>query len=178
MARPDDIVGYTFEADNYCPAHIMGVLPTHQGGAFDGWADATGTMDAEAFLTEIAHAFGIDRDDESSFDSSDDFPKVILRDQIGPDDRCSVCYDRLDGEEETLCSACGQFVTSDHECDLEDDGSPCCIAFVTSGGSDHEPDCIPGRYGRDPDPCPETDRAGRKCVYRRNHDAVFAHRFA
>lgn len=93
--RSDTIVGYTFEANNYCPNHIIGVLPTHQGGAFDGWANVTGTIDAESFLTELAAAFGINREDESSFDSSDDFPKVILASQAGPGDVCGICYESL-----------------------------------------------------------------------------------
>lgn len=34
-----------------------------------------------------------------------------------------------------VCTECGHHL-SEHE-----EGEPCCIAFVTSGGSDHEPDC-------------------------------------
>lgn len=118
MPKLDDVAGYTYNADNYCPAHVMSVLPTHEGGAFDGWADASGTLDSEAFLSELAAAFDIDYADPYSYDS-DDFPKVIFASDVTEDDVCGVCYERLDGH----------------------DGSPCCIAYVTSGGSDHVPGC-------------------------------------
>lgn len=87
-----DIVGYTFNADTYCREHIVGALPTGEGEAFDGWALAQGVrMSTEDNLSQIAYAFGIDRDDESSFDSSE-FPKVIFADQAWDgEDYCAVC---------------------------------------------------------------------------------------
>ena len=95
MARLDDVVGYVYRADFYCPAHIVGRLPTGPSEDFDGWALAHGVlMSAEANLDEIAAAFGIDREVEESFDS-DYFPKVVFRDitsSIGEDRcRCGVC---------------------------------------------------------------------------------------
>jgi hypothetical protein len=100
--RPDDIVGYTYRADLYCPGCIIKQLPTGPGGAFDGWALAPGVrMSTEANLTEIAVAFGFDRGDESTFDSGE-FPKVLFRSSTyfpgqstnGPD-RCGSCGEVL-----------------------------------------------------------------------------------
>jgi len=97
MARPDDIVGYTFKADTYCPDHIIAQLPVGPSEDFDGWALAHGvTMTAEQNLDEIAYAFGIDRGDEASFDS-DYFPKVVFRDQADDTDVCGVCHEPLEG---------------------------------------------------------------------------------
>lgn len=90
MPRPDDIVGYVYKADTYCPDHIVGRLPTGPSEDFDGWALAHGvTMSVEDNLDEIAAAFGIDREDEYSFDS-DYFPKVVFRD-IAEDTQCGEC---------------------------------------------------------------------------------------
>jgi hypothetical protein len=87
-----DIVGYTFNADNYCPDCIIAVLPTGDGEAFDGWALAKGVrMSTEDNLHEIAAAFGIDWTDEHSFDSSE-FPKVIFDSQLESDEYCGRCH--------------------------------------------------------------------------------------
>ena len=97
MPRPDDIVGYTYKADHYCPSHIVERLPTGPSEDFDGWALAHGvTMTAEENLDEIAVAFGIDRGDEASFDSGY-FPKVVFRDQTDDDTVCGVCHEPLEG---------------------------------------------------------------------------------
>ncbi len=94
MARPDDIVGYVFKADTFCPDHVVGRLPTGPSEDFDGWALAHGvTMTAEENLDEIAVAFGIDREDERSFDSNY-FPKVVFRGSA----------------EESQCGVCGKFL--------------------------------------------------------------------
>jgi hypothetical protein len=110
----DNIVGYTYGATMYCPACIVSVLPTGEGGAFDGWALAPGvSMSTETNLDEIAAAFSINREDEATFDGSE-FPKVVLRDmargtgegdtdpnywETGGDDyadRCGRCHKMLD----------------------------------------------------------------------------------
>lgn len=97
MARPDDIVGYVFKADTYCPVHIIGRLPVGPSEDFDGWALAHGvTMSTEENLDEIAAAFGIDRGDEYSFDT-DYFPKVVFR-GAAEESRCGECGDFLDEE--------------------------------------------------------------------------------
>jgi hypothetical protein len=64
------IIGYTFNADCYCPDCII--------GAYNGNSD---DYDAEAMLTILASARGIERGDEYSFDSGD-FPKVIFSHQF------------------------------------------------------------------------------------------------
>lgn len=90
-----DIVGYTFQADTYCPGCIIDQLPTGHGQLYDGWALAPGVrMHPEDNLTEIAYAFGIDRDDETTFDSGD-FPKVIFSSQLEDTEHCGACGDEL-----------------------------------------------------------------------------------
>ncbi len=98
-AMPYDVVAYVFRADTFCPACVVAQLPTGPGQEYDGWALAPGAdaMTPEDNLTEIARAFGIDRDDEASYDS-DAFPKVMLRDTVrppgdldGPGDMCGAC---------------------------------------------------------------------------------------
>jgi len=89
------VVGYTFNADTYCPDCIVGVLPTGEGEAFDGWTLASGvSMSTEDNLSEIAYAFQIDRMDESSFDSGE-FPKVIFASDASESDTCGQCFETL-----------------------------------------------------------------------------------
>lgn len=98
------IVGYSYQADLYCPGCIVGKLPTGPGQAFDGWALAPGArMSAEVNLSEIAAAFGYDRRDEASFDSGE-FPKIVL-DYMRSS--CGECGG-LGGDPETdaECDAC------------------------------------------------------------------------
>lgn len=88
MAYPFDIVGYTYQADIYCPDHIVQQI--------DGEApvdDIGGAVEEK--LDYIAGAFGFDREDERTFDSGD-FPKVVFRDQLdGAIDYCSTCGEEL-----------------------------------------------------------------------------------
>lgn len=89
------IVGYTFQAQTRCPTCTIAALPTGEGQAFDGWALAEGVhMTPEENLTELAHAFGIDRDNESSFDS-DEFPKVVFDSSLQDGERCDRCGEEL-----------------------------------------------------------------------------------
>lgn len=92
-----DVVGYVFQADIYCPDCIIGQLPTGEGQAFDGWALAPGAdlMSTEDNLAEIAAAFQIDRQNESSFDSGD-FPKVIFASDADCE-QCGHCHQLLIG---------------------------------------------------------------------------------
>lgn len=81
-----DIVGYTYQSDTYCPRciqqlalpHISAVRP-HESVEWDLgiWA-------------EIA---GVNRNDESTFDSSE-FPNVIFADS-GRDLACLTCHAAL-----------------------------------------------------------------------------------
>ena len=93
--RTDTIVGYSFRADIYCPEHIV---PALGRGTMPAYA-------AEEELDAIAAETGIDRGDESSFDS-DDFPKVAFRDQV----RGMADYPLIDDEDgcETAdrCATC------------------------------------------------------------------------
>lgn len=89
------IAGYTFNADTYCTQHILDELPTGVGERFDGWAGLD-REDVEHSLNELAFSFGIDREDETTFDSGD-FPKEILG-------------QHMDDSRPTECGACGEDV--------------------------------------------------------------------
>lgn len=89
--RATDIIGYTFRADTYCPECINDALPTGEGEPYDGWGVASGVRSSpEDLLNETALAFGIDRNDERTFDS-DDFPKVIFVSQVEDHETCGGC---------------------------------------------------------------------------------------
>lgn len=97
------IVAYSFRAELYAPSAILDALPTGEGETYDGWAHPESvkprTLEAiEESLRELALSFGIDRDDEHSFDS-DDFPKVVFASQID------------DWSEETLIDSEGMHAT-------------------------------------------------------------------
>jgi hypothetical protein len=100
MAHSTDIVGYTYKADQYCPGCIIDqVFSTYGMAAF--------SKNVETALTLTAENLDIDRFNESSYDS-DEFPKVIFRDQVrhgedptddkegwDPTDRCGCCGEIL-----------------------------------------------------------------------------------
>lgn len=95
MTKPDfelhatDIVGYTYNADEYCE-HCTAVL-------FEREDDEAPSIfqGAEAILDYEALRRGIDRHDEATFDSGE-FPKVIFASQGESDDeRCGSCHDPL-----------------------------------------------------------------------------------
>jgi hypothetical protein len=88
-----DIVGYTFCADNLCAACTVAAVAADP--RYDGWALAPGVrMSAEDNLIQIAAAFGVNRDDESSFDSGD-FPKVIFASMAEDSETCGNCGTEL-----------------------------------------------------------------------------------
>lgn len=76
-----DIIAYQFNADLYHPACMVMV--------FLGTAAAR-DEDAERVLSHHAHTMGIDRSDESTFDS-EWFPKVVFADMTEPTDYCGRC---------------------------------------------------------------------------------------
>jgi hypothetical protein len=81
-----DVIGYVYQADTFCPDHIVEQI--------DGEAavqDFAGSVESK--LDYIATMFGIDRDEESSFDSGD-FPKVILK-FTGEENICGACGEAL-----------------------------------------------------------------------------------
>jgi hypothetical protein len=75
-----EIVGYMFRADLYTPLGVIAALPTGENEIYDGWglSPLADDQSTESNLDEIAYAFGINRNDEYSFDSSE-FPKVVFR---------------------------------------------------------------------------------------------------
>lgn len=86
-AEDFQIVAYTYKADEYCPDCIVGMLGVSIAPGCGG--------NTESHLDVCAHIMGIDREDESGFDS-DDFPKIILGYQLGTDSegqprRCGKC---------------------------------------------------------------------------------------
>jgi hypothetical protein len=79
------IVGYTYRADNYCPTCVI------QRIVLNGKPVAVDTnANVENVLDRLADANGIDRYDESSFDSGD-FPKVIFSTMVEDDEQCGEC---------------------------------------------------------------------------------------
>lgn len=82
----DSIVGYTYQADIYCPKCILSQLHIVEPLA-----------DVEVMLDRAAEMRNIDRNDESTFDT-DDFPKVILS-VSNEGERCGQCHELLEGDE-------------------------------------------------------------------------------
>lgn len=93
MASATDIVGYTWQADEFCPPCIAKMFP-YQGAT------------AEDILSNGADWEGVDRNDESTFDSASMgdygepndlvFPKVIFRDHLDSQTRhCGGCHEVL-----------------------------------------------------------------------------------
>lgn len=86
MSKLGYIVGYTYNAENYCENCILnaGGIQENIGYAFS----------VEGVLDVIASFMDINRNDESTFDSAT-FPKVIFRYQISEEERCSACNNRI-----------------------------------------------------------------------------------
>lgn len=111
-------VGYAYQADNYCLGCIVLVIRKPGKGNGGNGTSRTGCNCTECRLDRIAKARGIDRYDESSFDSGD-FPKAIpyhndLHAECGPeaygygpddpewrqpycDATCAKCHAVIDG---------------------------------------------------------------------------------
>jgi hypothetical protein len=76
-----DIVGYAYRANLYCPRHIYGIV-------LRGATVEIGLLGAvEASLDALAVRLGIDRADESTFDSGT-FPTVVLRSMLRDPHTC------------------------------------------------------------------------------------------
>lgn len=91
--RSDTIVAYTYRAETLCEVCTVDKLRKHlpHYGPFAWKASAEDALDS------VAKAYGIDRENESSFDS-DIFPKVVFADQIDDDEdhnRCDGCGERF-----------------------------------------------------------------------------------
>lgn len=90
MAHATDIVAYSFNAELICPPCIAQAYRGYQGTT------------AEEVLDNAANWEGVDRTDETTFDSSLDmagitlvFPKVVFRDHLVEDDTCGKCRESL-----------------------------------------------------------------------------------
>lgn len=83
-----DIVGYTYDADNYCYDCITEIAADH---ARPDAIVVPLLLNTQTLLTEWAEREGIDQYDESSYDSGD-FPKVIFADAIEEDEYCGACH--------------------------------------------------------------------------------------
>jgi hypothetical protein len=95
VARPDDIAAYDYKADRYCAAcAVQHMKNTLSAAEWERYRQSDWPVTDEADLDVMAEIRGIDREDESTFDS-DDFPKVVFRDMLQEDDRCGSCYARL-----------------------------------------------------------------------------------
>lgn len=93
MAHATDIVGYTWQADEFCPPCIGGMFPYHGSTA-------------EQVLDNGADWEGVNRTDEETFDTSTCgdygepnplvFPKVIFRSMLDGETRhCGGCHEVL-----------------------------------------------------------------------------------
>jgi hypothetical protein len=93
-----DIVGYTFLADTYCPECVCEAILTDYYSGDEEQADRMNDVSsvfesAEWNLNRFAEILGINRQDETTYDS-DDFPKVIFADSV-EDDICGKCHESL-----------------------------------------------------------------------------------
>jgi hypothetical protein len=87
--RLDEIAAYLYRADLYCPACVVEAMMARRDAS-----PAARDLPVEAVLDQCAQALALDRSDEISFDSSE-FPKVVLRIELGDGDRCGACGDEL-----------------------------------------------------------------------------------
>ncbi|MFA5709335.1 hypothetical protein [Mycolicibacterium sp.] len=86
-----DIVGYTYQAENYCLRCVLAVVD------YSADEPAPGPDFAERALDVAANLMDINRHDERSYDSND-FPKVIFDSQVeDADERCGGCHESLIG---------------------------------------------------------------------------------
>jgi hypothetical protein len=89
--RADTIVGYTYQADLYCPGCIVGQVLAANPHIHSTRLDYATT---EGDLDRLANLLAVDRYDEATFDSGD-FPKVVFAGMLEGDDRCGKCGGEL-----------------------------------------------------------------------------------
>jgi len=80
MTKATDIVGYTYNAEQWTPAGLIAQY-VNEGGL----ATMRKAQSPEEVLDMLAAYEGIDRQDERSYDS-DDFPKVIFSSDVDEDE--------------------------------------------------------------------------------------------
>ena len=78
------IVGYTYQAENLHPTCAV----------LDYAGDTDPFVSVEVELDRYAERIGIDRMDETTFDSGD-FPKVIFSSMLDGTETCGRCGDQL-----------------------------------------------------------------------------------
>lgn len=76
--RIDALVAYVFQAEVLCPDCLKEKL------------GHSSSVDIETVLDAAAAAKGLDREDETTFDS-DDFPKVLLYPEVDDGEACCGC---------------------------------------------------------------------------------------
>lgn len=84
MSKSWTIVGYTYQADNYCPECTAFQMAA--GGA----PQRRDYEDVESYLDRAAGWLKVDRHNEYGFDS-DVFPKVVFADQANGE-LCGTCH--------------------------------------------------------------------------------------
>lgn len=87
--RADEIAAYTYRAAIYCPPCVLETMI-----AAGDTSPAARDMSPEDVLDQCAGACAIERDDATSFDS-DDFPKVVILDQLPAGATCDECGTEL-----------------------------------------------------------------------------------
>lgn len=97
----NEIAGYTWHADQFCPTCIVKELCASE---YLETTPAAHDMAAEELLNQLAEYSGIDRDDEYTFDS-DTFPKVILTVQLDCGDLTEQGHERCGACGNTLCGS-------------------------------------------------------------------------
>lgn len=85
-------IGYTYQADNYCDVCMMATLIRTQKTVASLVFATTETC--WEWLQGIAPSFGINIEDESSYDSGD-FPKPIWAWLVTSSDYCNLCREPL-----------------------------------------------------------------------------------
>lgn len=81
------IVGYVHRADTYCPSCLVSQFWREYAGLYPESIE-----EIEDYLNARAESMGVDREDETSFDSGD-FPKAIFStDETSP---CGVCGEEI-----------------------------------------------------------------------------------
>lgn len=91
--RADEIVGYSFRADIYCPEDTADAVARYVDRQFGLYAGKMAYETVEEYLGRVAGHLGIDRYDERTFDS-DEFPKVIFP-NMADSEYCGTCLQQL-----------------------------------------------------------------------------------
>lgn len=96
--KSDTVVGYTYRAEIICPSCVVNtmaaLLPEADLPRLEALREEFGPSEtAEGILAVASLMLGIDRMNESSYDS-DEFPKVIFADQA-EGETCDTCEEAL-----------------------------------------------------------------------------------